>query len=414
MKKTIVSRLMLISLFVILGAALSSCDDNEPQQDSTQKDEALDEEEYNRIKGYILNEFDEIWFSPSDDSKNIRLFAAQNEEQSHALCEGVINKEWDGNDVTISYGEYGSVSVTPSIENGVYDEISFNLKEIQPFTLFIASQEYCAKENSTSSATVDVVWWECETCLERYKNNPPEAACRICGRHKDFTRYRRVMGTEVLNDPFNGHEAVLMRKAGNGVEALYIGTTNVGAGNKTEIGKYFWWGDIVGAYSNSGFDFSENNPAIKTYNKSAWDLVEPGYFTSREDMNNLRSRFDAASFNWGGKWRMPTWKDWSWLKFNCSWTWTENYESSGVKGYIVKSNETEGEIFLPAAGYCKGSELIYPQVLGKYWSRGSFRAGYDAGDGYKTSDILRFTPSTAYPDYSEYRCMGLSVRPVSN
>lgn len=413
MKKSIISSLILIVLFVILGASFSSCDDNDAPQESNKKDEVLDEEEYNRIKGYILNEFDEIWFSPSDVSKNVRLFAAQNKQQSHALCKGFINKEWDGNEITISYGDYGSVSMTPSIESGVYDEIRFNLKDITPFTLYIATPEYCAKENSTSTGSVDIIWWECENCLERYKNNPPER-CEMCLLGKDFTSFRPIMGTEAPDIPFNGHEAVLMRKAGNGLEALYIGTTNVGAENETEFGKYFWWGDFVGAYSNSGFDFSEYNPAIKTYNKSAWDLYKPGWFTSYEDMITLRARFDAANFNWGGKWRMPTRNDWGWLENNASWTWTENYKSSGVNGYIVKSNETDGEVFLPAAGYCKGRELINPQTNGKYWCVRSTMGHYENFNGYKTSDYLKFTSYSSNPTYTEFRYLGLSVRPVSN
>ena len=38
---------------------------------------------------------------------------------------------------------------------------------------------------------------------------------------------------------------------------------------------------------------------------------------------------DAARANWGGKWRTPTDAEWTWLRNNCTWTWTNDYLGDG-------------------------------------------------------------------------------------
>ena len=59
---------------------------------------------------------------------------------------------------------------------------------------------------------------------------------------------------------------------------------------------------------------------------------------------------DVAHVILGGKWRMPTDDEWAELLNNCTRTWTDNYNGTGVKGRIVTSN-IEGykdkSIFLP-------------------------------------------------------------------
>ena len=63
---------------------------------------------------------------------------------------------------------------------------------------------------------------------------------------------------------------------------------------------------------------------------------------------------DAVSANLGGSWRMPTVDEYLELRntSNCDWTWNENYQGSGVSGYVVTSKKegyTDQSIFLPAA-----------------------------------------------------------------
>ena len=46
-----------------------------------------------------------------------------------------------------------------------------------------------------------------------------------------------------------------------------------------------------------------------------------------------KTKYDAASYFWKGKWRMPTQKEMEELCSKCTWTWIEY---NGVVGYKVK------------------------------------------------------------------------------
>lgn len=115
--------------------------------------------------------------------------------------------------------------------------------------------------------------------------------------------------------------------------------------------------------------------------------------TSATDADALKTVLDpeddAARYQWGGNWRMPTTAELQELYANCYWVWTTDYNGTGVKGYIVyKAKDatdkgkcsssytpaatydvtTDIHIFLPAAGYCYGTVLDYAGSLGYYWS----------------------------------------------
>ena len=60
-----------------------------------------------------------------------------------------------------------------------------------------------------------------------------------------------------------------------------------------------------------------------------------------------KTKYDAASCFWKGKWRMPTQKEMEELCSKCTWT---RIEYNGVVVYKVKGPNGNA-IFLPAAGY---------------------------------------------------------------
>ena len=64
---------------------------------------------------------------------------------------------------------------------------------------------------------------------------------------------------------------------------------------------------------------------------------------------------------------MPTHEEWKWLKQNCTWTWTDDYNGTGVAGRIVTATNGNS-IFLPAAGFKEGSSLEDVDYWGMYWS----------------------------------------------
>lgn len=119
----------------------------------------------------------------------------------------------------------------------------------------------------------------------------------------------------------------------------------------------------------------------------------------------LERTHDAASANWGGGWRTPTDDEWTWLRENCTWTWTTQ---DGVNGMLVTSKiagYTDNTIFLPAAGFRFTADLKLEGSYGYYWSSslynyysdGARRVGFYSDEVYRSSDN---------------RCVGQSVRPV--
>lgn len=117
-------------------------------------------------------------------------------------------------------------------------------------------------------------------------------------------------------------------------------TCNIKANNPGDCGEYSEWCKVLDVNGNA------SNPYA--------------YFTTK----------DAASYYWGGNWRMPTKEEFEELLTNCTWKWTE-YERSGQKGYKVTSNVpgyTDRSIFIPAGGWIHSGNLSNQNSRGYYWS----------------------------------------------
>ena len=167
-------------------------------------------------------------------------------------------------------------------------------------------------------------------------------------------------------------------------------TYNVGATSPEEYGDYFAWG---GTSTKETYD-SGNCP---TYGLSKSELQSQGYTDS---YGNLTSQYDAATANWGGNWRMPTYAELSELNTQCTWEWIN---TNDFKGYKV-TGPNGNSIFLPAAGYRLGSSLYHAGSRGYYWSStpdvindSAFSLGFDSGGHYMSY-------------YGRY--YGRSVRPI--
>ncbi len=170
-------------------------------------------------------------------------------------------------------------------------------------------------------------------------------------------------------------------------------TMNVGAETVTDYGDYFAWGETE---------------AKETYSKDTYSFYdsETGSYTKyyNDDLTTLELADDAANVIWGSDWRMPTIDELNELKNNCTWTWTDNYEESGVAGYVVKGTNGNS-IFLPAAGYRNASSLNYAGSDGYYWSS-SLDSSYPNSAQYLNFDSGYFSSNLSYRYY------GQSVRPV--
>ncbi len=179
----------------------------------------------------------------------------------------------------------------------------------------------------------------------------------------------------------------------NGYDAVDLGlsvvwaTRNVGASSETDYGDYYEFGEIMTRYTE-GYSDSHST----WYGKSVTEGTIKG--------NPL---YDVARSEWGGTWRLPTDDEIAELINNCTWTW----ETDGVKGMTVTSEETEKSIFLPAAGYWRTS-LHQDGSYGHYWSCSPIDTYNAYGLDFNfnnSSPYLTLTSSTSY--------YGYSVRPVS-
>ena len=159
-------------------------------------------------------------------------------------------------------------------------------------------------------------------------------------------------------------------------------TMNLGASKAQDYGNYYAWGETT---------------TKEIYN---WSTYLDGNISSNSDCGTDKdalkgvtdiagTQYDAAKANWGGKWRMPTKTQLDELLNECYWVWTESYNNSNVKGYIVYKAKTSSDkgvkvtssgtpsssytlsdahIFLPTAGYRYDGDLKRAGLVGYYWS----------------------------------------------
>lgn len=135
---------------------------------------------------------------------------------------------------------------------------------------------------------------------------------------------------------------------------------NLGAISPSDYGDYYAWGEIwtKDDYHWSTYRFCEGDQySLNKYN------VERGY-GRLDNKTRLDLSDDVARKKWGEKWRIPTKAEWAELRNECTWTRTSQ---AGHDGYKVTSRRNGNSIFLPEAGYIRGS-LKYPGGQGRYWS----------------------------------------------
>ncbi|MCQ2323979.1 MAG: hypothetical protein MJZ53_03915 [Paludibacteraceae bacterium] len=190
---------------------------------------------------------------------------------------------------------------------------------------------------------------------------------------------------EVVSNTHNGYVYVDLGLP----SGLKWATMNVGATAPEDYGDYFGWGETAphldNDYSAGKYTYADNdNPAT------------------------LPLDHDAANVNWGGSWRMPTRDEFNELANteNCDWSWQEDYNSAGVKGYLVTSKKSDNSIFLPAAGYYYDDFLSNLNSYGYYWS--SSRNGSTSN----TPGSFFFCSEYGYYPVNVTCYFGRSVRPV--
>ena len=179
-------------------------------------------------------------------------------------------------------------------------------------------------------------------------------------------------------------------------------TCNVGATTSEEYGNYYAWGETTPKYYYNWSTYKYGYELNMTKYCNDASCGKDG-FTDAKTVLDLED--DAAHVNWGGSWRMPTRKEWKEMVVNCTWTWTSDYNGTGVAGRIVTSNTNGNAIFLPAAGYRRDADLINAGGQGEYWSSSLRAVNMDHAWRIHISSL-------EVKRYGYSRQLGLSARPV--
>lgn len=162
--------------------------------------------------------------------------------------------------------------------------------------------------------------------------------------------------------------------------------TNLGATVPESPGVYFSWGNTDGHPAGAGYDFSQE----------VYDMT-PGAAISED----LSLEHDAARYNLGTPWRMPSAAEFQELYDNCTSVWTT---LNGVNGRLFTSNVNGKTLFIPAAGDCDGTILSNRGSVGLYWSTSYYS---------ETQALVLFLNSSVVnPQYNNNRRYGFSVRAV--
>lgn len=201
----------------------------------------------------------------------------------------------------------------------------------------------------------------------------------------------------------------------NGYEYVDLGLSsgtlwavcNVGASSAKEYGSYFAWGETYeqphSGYSENTYKFFDFD--MKTYSKYVINS-ERGDI---DDNLQLDIEDDAATYQWGGNWTIPTKQQFEELISECSWTLTT---VDGVRGWNVVGKSGKN-IFLPGAGTIEEGNLIGDGGLGYYWSScmETFTSEPTFASDY--GFLLSFGID-GYFVVSKQRYTGCTIRPVIN
>lgn len=223
-------------------------------------------------------------------------------------------------------------------------------------------------------------------------------AMAICGLAMSASAQTYIWknNSVILEFPDSAPDSVTFNKSAKTTSAVAVdlglpsGTKwadrNVGANAPAEFGFYFAWGEVEpkDEYTDETYKYYDGNNY--TYSPSILD-----------------AEHDAATFNWGKGWKMPTGEQMKELKDECKWEWGGRIDSEGYVWQGFKVTGPNGNsIFLPAAGY----NLNYVGSSGSYWASSLYE------DYPSTAWGTNFNSSNV--DASNYfRYYGLSVRPVA-
>ena len=173
-------------------------------------------------------------------------------------------------------------------------------------------------------------------------------------------------------------------------------TCNLGATTPYEFGTYYAWGEIT--------------PKLE-YTKENYKYYEGNYKYRNIGSDIKSSAFDAVSYSWSKRWRMPSKAECQELISRCEWIWTS---MNNIFGYMIKG-PNGNTIFLPASGSYNFNKT---HELGLYWTSTYNGDNSMYGEGASAFSFGIYKPYNSsharlYINKSE-RYQGYTIRPVCN
>ena len=206
------------------------------------------------------------------------------------------------------------------------------------------------------------------------------------------------------------------------------------------VGDFFPWGAFAGFYgggadsdkgllpytgfTNKGCGDASDSFTFKT--DKQFDAANSPYYSGSvytkynggDGKTSLDASDDAASIILGNTWRIPTSTEFQAMKEATYWAWdaTDNgyyvytpnpaSDAGKVNDGAGKYNKSRALLFYPAAGY--GNTTVLTSAYGYYQSStlGSISPDY--------ADYMNFSDNSVNPENSNYRFIGMSIRPVQD
>lgn len=212
-------------------------------------------------------------------------------------------------------------------------------------------------------------------------------------------------------------------------EAVDMGTSvlwapyNIGASKATEGGDFFAWGETAPKSTYTWGNYRHMTPGCadsRDINKyqvadgvngtkpgqtrnAVWYSGVGGSFIG-DNKKTLEAADDAAQANWKNGWRMPTQAELAQLLNNCTVSYTDNYNSTGVAGFLFTSKKTSKTLFFPAAGYKNEEGATVKGSI--YWSSTVYN---QTGSAYV---LALNTDMASAANWCFERLRGFVIRPV--
>lgn len=154
-----------------------------------------------------------------------------------------------------------------------------------------------------------------------------------------------------------------------GLSVLWA-SCNIGAETPEDYGNYYAWGELQPKFLYDWDHYQFVVPGDMTITK--YCTLE-GFSVDGNPDNKavLESADDVATKELGGKWRVPTKRDWNeiWSSPLLDWFWTKHIKNGvSIRGCEVVNKTTGARIFLPYAGYIRNTTLLEENEVGNYWT----------------------------------------------